>query len=133
MRKYLNALGKKDSDLPWNWNKGDKRQEEWKKERKEYGFDERDTWNLNYSITILVYERLKYYREFAPVEMDKIDFSHTYEVDGEKMAYGTIVDRILKGFESYLGTDDIRFDEDVYKEYQECWKLLGIIMPSLWW
>ncbi len=136
MRKLLNDLGIKDRDLPWKYSPKDERQVEWRKERKEYGFDERDTWNLHTTLTMLVYERLKFYREFAPISMDTPGHSHTYEIDGEELAYGAIVDRILAAFEDYLkgkGEDDIRTDEERYKEYQTAWELLGVIMPSLWW
>lgn len=131
--KFLNDIGIDNDKLPWRWNKDDERQAQWKKERSKFGFDERDTWNLYYTITLLVYERLKYYREYVPIEMDKVDFSHTYEVEGTKMAYGEIIDRILKGFETYLREGDGLHDREILEEYEACWGLLGKIMHSLWW
>lgn len=81
----------------------------------------------------MIYERLKCYRDYTPVDMDKIDFSHTYEVDGEKIAYGIIIDRILKGFEMSLKDESYRLDDDKVEECKKCWKLLGEIYWSLWW
>lgn len=129
-RKYLNDIGIKDKDLPWKLNPGDKRTKEWQDERKVYGFDERDTWTLRYTLTILVYERLKYYREFAPVEMDTAEWN-SYTFEGKDIVFGAAIDRILKSFEAFVVDDDER--EEVYKEYQKCWALLGVIMPGLWW
>lgn len=133
MRKLLNDLGLKDKDLPWNWNKGDTRQEEWKKERKEYGFDERDTWNLNFTLPLLVYERLKWYRMHAPIDMDSDYPSNVYEFRGEQVMFGKSIDRILKSFETKLKKDDVKMTDEEYEEYQICWELLGVIMPGLWW
>jgi hypothetical protein len=46
--------GISEDNLPWNWNPDDDRQKVWKEERKIYGFDERDTWSLDYTITLLI-------------------------------------------------------------------------------
>ena len=40
----------------------DKRQGRWKKERKKYGFDERQTWNLNTTMIELLYERVMMFK-----------------------------------------------------------------------
>lgn len=133
MRKYLNDIGVKDKDLPWNWNKGDQRSDEWKQERKKYGFDERDTWSLDYTLVCLVYERLKMYREIAAVEMDKPGLSHSYKFEGKEVVLGDAVDRILEGFRVRILRDIIEISAEEDKEYRKCWQLLGIISGSLWW
>lgn len=136
--KYLNDLGIRNKDLPWNWNKGDKRQQEWRQDRKKYGFDERDTWSLKYALATLVYERLKWYREHAPIEMDQTEDTiglklNTYQFEGKDIVFGTAIDRILTSFERHLKSDDHESSDDEYQEYQKCWALLGVIMPGLWW
>lgn len=134
MRKLLNDLGIQDKDLPWKYSPKDSRQAEWREERKEYGFDERDTWNLHHTLTMLVYERLKYYREFAPISMDTPGHSHTYEIDGEELAYGAVIDRILAAFKKYLeDVDGKTYTDEDSQEFKTAWELLGVIMPSLWW
>ena len=57
--KYLTDIGITEDEVPWEWNLNDKRQEQWKKEREEYGFDERETWNLDYMFDLWFYEHLK--------------------------------------------------------------------------
>lgn len=133
MRKLLNDLGIKDSSLPWKWNRDDDRNKEWKQVRKEYGFDERDTWSMYYTFTILIYERLKYYRDHAPVDMDHVDDTfgcNLYMFEDKEIIFGAAIDRILASFEKFL-TSEHRdgFDE----EFTRCWALLGVIMPGLWW
>ena len=134
--KYLKDIGIKPADMPWNWNNDDSRQKEWREERQTYGFDERDTWNLYYTMTLMTYERLKHYREIAPVEIDTPHLSHTYEMDGKNVPYGVIIDRILTGFENYLKAKDegwLDTDTKVYDEWLECWTLFALIIRSLWW
>ena len=50
----------------------DKRQGKWKKERKKYGFDERQTWNLNTTMIELLYERVMMLKEINFVYFDFI-------------------------------------------------------------
>jgi hypothetical protein len=61
--KYLSDIGIKEKDLPWYWNPGDHREGQWLETIEEHGFDERDTWNLNYTLALLIYPRLKMYDE----------------------------------------------------------------------
>jgi hypothetical protein len=133
MRKLLNEAGIKDKDLPWKWNPDDKRKKEWSQERKEYGFDERDSWSLKYTLSLLVYERLKYYRLYAPVEMDDPNRAHTFDFEGKEVVFGEAIDRILKFFEGGFSDIESDWSEEHRKEERACWELLGIIMPGLWW
>lgn len=126
-------IGIKEEDLPWGWGKDDQRSGQWKKERNKYSFDERDTWNLNYTLTALIYERLRMYREIAPINMDSPGISHEYDVDGEIVPYGYIIDRILVSFENRLRHDRNKMSDEEMKEFEKCWKLLGKIHWSLWW
>ena len=132
--KYLNDLGIEDKDLPWNWNKKDDRHPAWKEERAVYGFDERDSWSMKYTLTLITYERLKYFRDFAPVEMDKVGIAHDYIFGGKELTLGQALDRILSSFANYITQDGtMEWHNKEYREYQRCWSLLGVIMPSLWW
>jgi hypothetical protein len=133
MRKILNDIGLESENLPWEMLANDKRQKLWKKERAEYGFDERDTWSLNYTLALLIYERLKFYRLYAPVEMDAKN-AHEYVFLGSEVKLGTAIDRVLSGFEAYIKHDKFGPEyEEIYAEYIQCWALLGVIQPSLWW
>lgn len=130
MRKYLNDIGIKDKDLPWNWQNKDERKDDWKQERKEYGFDERDTWSLKYTLTLLIYERLKWFRDKSPVEMDKIGIAHEYEWKGKKYTVGQLIDMVLESFEIDLTHDT--WDAPRHPT-EDAWAILGVIRHSLWW
>lgn len=131
MRKFLNDIGVKDKDLPWKWNPKDSRLPEWRSERKEYGFDERDTWTLRYTLTILTYERLMMFRNITKDMFVQEDPLMEYEFEGEKIYQYQAIERILNGFREYLkDSDNMSYDQT---EYIKCWALLGVIMPGLWW
>ena len=64
-RYYIDELGIALEDRPEGWNRGDGREEYWKQERNKYGFDERDTWSLYYTMDLLLYERLCSFKKNA--------------------------------------------------------------------
>lgn len=64
-RRYLEEIGVELKETPWGWNKGDSREDRWQKEREEIGFDERETWSLDHTMNLLLYERLRRYKELA--------------------------------------------------------------------
>ena len=80
-RKYLQKLGINIKNTPWGWcedKKHNQRKKEWKKQRKIYGFDSRETWSLNYTIAILVYERLSMYNEVNIIDKKNNDLTGMY-------------------------------------------------------
>jgi hypothetical protein len=62
-RKYIDDLGIKRKDTPQGWGHGDVRQAQWQEERKLYGFDEHETWSLDLTFKLWLYERLMMYKE----------------------------------------------------------------------
>ena len=133
--KYLNDIGVKDESLPWNWQEDDKRQAQWKKERTEYGFDQRDTWSLDYTLSLLVYERLKMYKEIASKVIDLNHPMQVHEFEGKNVLLGDAIDRVILGFEAFITAREENWHpyEKITEEYYKCWSLLAIIMPRLWW
>ena len=61
--KYLKDLGILEDNTPQGWNKDDSRQERWIKEREIYGFDEKETWSMDFTFKLWLYERLSMYNE----------------------------------------------------------------------
>ena len=61
--KYLKDLGILEDNTPQGWNKDDSRQERWCKEREIYGFDEKETWSMDFTFKLWLYERLSMYNE----------------------------------------------------------------------
>ena len=68
--KYLNDILPKGK-TPYDFYYDDEiRNQKWKKEAEEYGFDERETWNLDFTFFCWLYERLRKYREVSPVDLN---------------------------------------------------------------
>lgn len=131
--KYLSELGIKRKDFPWNWNKNDSRQKKWARERKVYGFDERDTWSLDHTLSLMIYERLRWFRQHSPVEMDAKGVAHSYEYKGEEFTLGEMIDKALSGFKMSITLNKHEITENNSKKIEEAWAILGIIHCSLWW
>lgn len=81
--KDLRKFKKKqiDKTLLFNTRQKDKtgRHEMFMEQRKKYGFDERETWALNYTSILWLYTHLKRYRKWGGiVEMDDSEWAHNY-------------------------------------------------------
>ena len=84
-RKFIDELGIKYRDTPQGWlsNDNDKRISQWQKQREEWGFDEREVWDLRYAFALWLYERLKVYDE-----ENIIDTSfHKFKYNGETLTF----------------------------------------------
>lgn len=127
--KYLTDLGIKEDDTPWGWNSNDKRQEEWSKERETYGFDERETWSLDYTFQLWFYPRLKMYDEINIVDTSY----HKFEHNGETYTFQECIDYILKAFEESFKDDMWRFNKELSQKVYTAYELVGKILPALWW
>jgi hypothetical protein len=127
--KYLSDLGVKEKDLPWNWNPGDGRHEFWSKQREEFGFDERDTWSLDYTLILLIYPRLKMYNEVNGINTSY----HQFEYKNNTYTQQECIDKIIEGFEIYLSKSEYKRTEEDWTKIEDARMLLAIISPALWW
>jgi len=132
--KYLEELGVPSNELSWNLCTEDKRNnKEWKKQREELGFDDRDTWNLDWTLICLIYPRLKQYLKVASNLVDLDYHKVTYGEDNKEYTERQIIEMILEIFESHIKErDNIDYVYDK-KKMQEAFSLLGLILPALWW
>ena len=133
-RKYLKEIGIELKDTPWGWNGNDKRKEKWRKERKEIGFDERETWSLDRTMELLLYERLCRYKEIAEKVID-LDF-HVFEYNNEELTQRQCIDRMIEGLKLELTLDPFdekREDKYVKEKIENIWKIYDLCKITLWW
>ena len=139
------------------------RKELFAKQRKKYGFDERETWCLSYTSILWLYCHLKRYKDWGGmVAMDdenanqytiKIikkdengDYVYKEKIneDGFKelkfvkekatIPYGKIIDLMCEYFEYFINyADDDDKSRIAYLLAADAMRLYGKILPSLWW
>lgn len=133
-RHYIDNLGIKLEETPQGWNKGDSRQDLWKKEREKFGFDERDTWDLHYTIDLLLYERLCMYKEKAENFID-LTFNK-FEYENEILTKEECLNRMIEGLRLELTLDEYdekREDPKVNKLISDVYKIYAVCKHALWW
>ena len=113
--KALKKLGLSASHLYWDDNytnnytskEFEESRKRWAKQRERWGFDSRETWNLDFTIACFVYPRLKFFR-------DTVENWHPIELDTNE-EWIEILDKMLKSFE-YIITDKL-LDTHTNEEY----------------
>ena len=124
---YEKEIGINPNNYFWNDMLDDERQEYWKKEQKKYGFDERQTWNLNQTIICFLYPRLKMYQKY--------NYGYPCNLTSEK--WENIIQEMIDGFEAHLKFKDedwtLEKDQEVHQKTQKSFDLLAKYWDDLWW
>lgn len=127
-RKYLDDIG--ITKNCYMFSTDDPRQPIWDKEKEEYGFDARETWDLDFTFYCWLYERLKMY-----VDVNCIDLTvHKFEYEGEKLTQEECIDRMIKGCELYFKYDGVwDIADNDWKAINDVAKIWAIVLPAMWW
>ena len=99
--KYLeNILPKGKS--PYDFECDDEiRNQKWEKEREQLGFDERETWSLDFTFFCWLYERLKRYKEVSCVDLT----CKIIEINNEKKNLEEWIDIMINNAEALILLD----------------------------
>jgi hypothetical protein len=100
----------------------DQRQDYWKKQREERGFDETETWSLDQAIAKFVVPRLKAFKE------DHVCHPHGMTME----AWDEIIQKMIDGFEEVLRRDESPSKYNSEK-VQEGLSLFAEWYHDLWW
>jgi len=133
--KYLDDIGvTKDKNLWWfddNQYPDDNRIKKWEKEREIYGFDDRETWDLQTTFYLWLYERLMKYVDSAS---SVVNLSyHTFEYQGEKYTQIELINIILEKLRFFFSPEFEDFNEDHINQAREIGYLWAIVLPAMWW
>lgn len=119
--KYLRELFPKDLPFPYG-------------ERGYHEFDERDTFNLDDTIIMWLYERLRYFQDVVTetVVMDDPTWQ-TFEVDGEKLTKLQCIDRMVNDCKVILLGDEFEELEKIDAAMRDLFKVFSEVYWAMWW
>ena len=135
--KFFDKIGYKGSmyeEVIYGMKKDD-RNKIWKKQRKKYGgWDSRSSWNLDALIIESLYTWLSIYLKEAS-RFVNLSF-YTFDIDGKTLTQEQCIRAVLKKLKYLLlnsNSMDKEIEEKKSRYRQWVFKVLGIILPYLWW
>ena len=124
--KYLDDLNIPTTEYGTNFcDNTDKQWDKWMSEREVYGFDSRETWNVDYLLVEWIYTHFKMFLERANVDLEfykfKLDDGYVTQLEAINLIIAEC-ERLI------LNRDDAknRFNKKI-------WNLIGDILPCMWW
>ena len=121
---YEKEIGVDPNKYWWKEMSDDGRQPQWELEKQKYGFDERETWDLDSVFLAWIYPRLKMFRE--------VNNCHPAKMTMEE--WNKILDEMIEGFECSLKDNHVTADDSVIREkLQKALKLFAEYFNALWW
>ncbi len=125
---YLEELGIQFEKIGVNFcDNTDDRYEQWMEYRKLYGFDPRETWNLNDYFIGWLYEHLMAYKDLAKV----IDLNfHKFEFEGETYTQAQMIDMCIEQCKKCLTNEIIDCSDD---DLTRAAQIFAVILPAMWW
>lgn len=128
-RKFIDNLNISSARDVCN-DSNDDRMGTWIQENNDYGFDSRETWNLDIVMVELLYERLKKYLDVSTVNLE----FHTYDVDGVLLTQKQVIDKIIENCEIVLVSNhNLDSDMGTANRKKDIWIYWSIIENSMWW
>lgn len=129
-RKYLDELGV-DYEYLTRQEKSE-RGFRWENQKKEYGFDERETWGLDFTFYCWLYERLSKYLEVADpvVDLNYHKFTFKDKEYTQKQMIEMMLNRLVFYFQHDMDYDLKESDYDYVMEIPQIW---AIVLPYMWW
>ena len=123
MHHYLKEIQKNKPffrEFPWKFR--------WWRQKIKYGFDDRETYGLDYTFYLWAYERLRMYVDRADNIVD-LNY-HEIEYDGKTWTERGLIMELLRQIEDFSRTD---FDPWEKQNYLEIGKIWAVLLPYLWW
>ena len=99
--KYLDDILPKGK-TPYDFEFDDEiRNQKWEKEREQLGFDERETWNLDFTFFCWLHERVRKYKEVSPADLS----CKIVKVNDEEKTLEEWLDIMINNAESLILVD----------------------------
>ena len=125
--KYLNDILPKGK-TPYDFHYDDEvRNQKWRKEVEEYGFDERETWNLDFTFFCWLYERLRKYKEVSFADLTR----KIVKVNNEEKNLDEWLDIMINNAEALILLD--MYSEENIKLAEFTIEIFKQTIFYLWW
>ncbi len=132
-RTFIDELGIKFEDTPQGWcstsEEACSREEMWQRQRDEWGFDERETWSLDYTFKLWLYERLKVYNEINTVDTTY----NKFKFNGELITLQDCLDRMINGLEKVLKYREDTSHGPGKDTMDDVLNIFTLCFGGLWW
>lgn len=119
--KYLQELFPND-ELPFPF-----------RERGYAKFDERDTYNLDFTLTAWLYERLRYFQDEVSKDID-LEF-YKFNIDGEELTQIECINKMVEDCKTIMLEDSFLTEDrkkmDIAKD--DLFKILSKVYWAMWW
>ena len=134
--KYLEDIGLKPWEYGVNWTVDNEKKQLkiWKKQRRKYGFDDRETYSLFTIYAEWLYSHLMMYKRAAS-KIGSIDLTyHTIEFEGKTYTQLEAIDKTLKWTEYFIrNRNDIDKQDKALEKLQRASRLWTELLPMMWW
>lgn len=127
--KFLDDLGLARAEYGTNWADGDAKR--LREERRLYGFDRRETYNLDKTYAEWLYSHLMLYMDVAPRIVD-LEF-HKVRVKGKNRTLDWVIRKILRLLGKYLVADAVRDRQKKARWLSKATRLWAKIVNLAWW
>lgn len=128
-RKFLDEIGCTDRWDKWVYR--GERGKKYRDQRKEWGFDERETFSLETTFYEWLYERLIVYRD---VGGEVVDLTATkFEYNGKEYSQLELIDKLIGELRWVLTDDKADWTKEGLERMAEIGKIWAIILPAMWW
>lgn len=101
-------------------------------EQELYGFDERETWNLDLKAAEWLYSHVKMYDEINIINTS----FHKFIYKDVEYTQQQLIDKLLENLSYYLinhDTCDFAKEKESYIRLQEAFRIFAEILPAMWW
>ena len=128
-RKFLDDIGYTE-----RWDKlryKGKAAAKYKEQRKEWGFDARETFSLNWAFYEWLYERLIVYRDVGG-KVVNLSY-HKFEYNGQEYTQLELINKLIEELKWALTDEEADVTIENYNRLMEIGKMWAIILPAMWW
>ena len=128
-RKYLDDINVSKELRPELWKYSSTKEQKLKEQREIYGFDERETYSLDTTFYLWLYERLMMFKEVNCIDMEY----HTFKYKGEVLTQRECIDKMIEGCKLFLSNASLNYTEEEQEKIDDVANIWALVLKYMWW